>query len=222
MRRFSGRRITRRAVAVAAAGIVIAAGATATSLAAWTDTEWVFGSATGNARLGTSVFGVQQSVVGDSTAFTDRSTADGGSMVFTVNAASLSPGADVFGYVNLRTIVKSVGATVVLNPATQGATTDADLFAALVYSARVVGASVTCDASVFSAATSASIQEIVPTTTALTVGSGSSTFALDAGTTTDPGTAKRVCFRVTLPAGASSSLQGKGAYPVWNFVSTSS
>ena len=58
------RRFDRRKVmAVAAAGLVLGVGASVT-LAAWTDTEWVFGgNGAGGPGVGTSTFEVQQSTL---------------------------------------------------------------------------------------------------------------------------------------------------------------
>ena len=46
--------------------------------------------------------------------------------------------------------------------------------------------------------------------------------ALAAATSAAPGAATGFCFEVTLPAGASNTLQGKTATATWQFVTTSS
>ena len=206
-----------KARALLAAGVVVGVGSAAT-LASWTDTEWVWG---GNGSpdapgMAASVFEVQQNVwdgAGDTEAWYDRETSpEAGELDFTVAAASLTPGDTVYAPMQLRTVADSDPATLTLDGATlrDGST---DFFSALRYSVRTGVPRGSCSASAF-ASTGTSL---VPAGTALGTGSGATTFALAAGSTSTPGTAVDLCFAVTLPAGASSDLQGQGASPQWAF-----
>lgn len=74
-----------------------------------------------------------------------------------------------------------------------------------------------CTAAGFASAGSA----LVPAGTPLTTGSAPTTFHLTAGTATGAGAARSVCFAVSLPPGAPSSVSGKTVTPVWHFDAVS-
>jgi hypothetical protein len=216
------RRRTRGLVALAAAGLVLAVGATASAMAAWTDTEWVWGSAGGvlGDGFGTSVFGVEQNTgTGDALSdWSDRPTsAVAGSIAFAGDASNLSPGDTVYGFVRLRTMVQSEAGTVVMKPAVKKDGTDDLLFGALTFAVRVMASPATCTAGGFAG----NGTSIVPSGRLVSSSSDASPFTLDAGTASAPGPEKTVCVAMTLPAGASSDLQGTRALPIWEFVSTS-
>ena len=125
-------------------------------------------------------------------------------------ASSLSPGVSVVGYVSLRATQGSVGGTLTLQPA-PGNAASGPLGAALRYSAWLHDTAATCTSAAYA---SGAIAQLVDDE-ALTVGSGSTTFALAAGTSSAAGDDQTVCVRITLPAGASDTLQGQTAAVGW-------
>lgn len=214
-RRAQARR--RKTVAIAAAGVVALAGATVTSLATWLDEEWVSAGVNGVSGVGTSTFEIQQHVATDTvTAWNDRETGPGGVVDFGALAALLSPGDSVVGYVSLRATQDSAAGTLTLEPAPDNATSGA-LGSALRYSAWLHDTAATCTDSTYA---SGAISQLVDDQ-ALTVGSGSTTFDLEAGTPSAAGDDQTVCFRLTLPSGASDTLQGQTASVGWYFDAVS-
>lgn len=204
----------RKAVALAAAGVVLVAGATVSSLAAWTDTEWVWGGGNGAPGVGTSAFEVQQNVTADSTSWRDEETSPGGKINFGVNATSLTPSDTVYAFVRLRTEPGSDAGKLALNPAAPSGTAGQALFAALTYEARIIGTSADCSATGFPGAGTS----LVSAGSKLTTG-GTGTFTLAKNAAEE----KTVCFALTLPesAAADEALQGRGTTPVWNFTAIS-
>ncbi|HEY0215590.1 MAG TPA: SipW-dependent-type signal peptide-containing protein [Cellulomonas sp.] len=207
-----------RGRALLAAGGVVGVGA-AVTLAAWTDTEWVYGG-TGDpdTPIGSSVFEVQQNVY-DGAGFVDRETQAGaGALDFTIASGTLSPGAVVYAPMQLRATAGSVGGTVVLTGAVAGTGTDAALFAVLRYQVRTGVAAASCDAAGMAGA---GADLVAAGSTLATAGTG--TFTLPpAPDATTPGTPVDVCFAMTFPATSTDpALQGLAAIPVWNFVATS-
>lgn len=209
-RRASARR--RRIIAIAAAGAVLLTGATVTSLASWLDEEWVTAGVDGDPGLSASQFEVEQQVQGDAAWF-NRETGPGGVVDFDDLAASLSPGAVVYGWVSLRAADGSVGGTVgIVSTYTDG---DSALGDVLTYGARIHATSATCTAGGYSGGS-----ELVAPDTELEDASAT-TFALPAGSGT-AGTPSTVCFRIEFPqARADDALQGEEATPGWYFESTS-
>lgn len=194
--------------AVLASGLVLGAGA-AVTLAAWTDREYTTGS------FQTSVFNTESSVNGG--AYADNATAPGASVTI---AGPFAPGVSSYFSVSLRTTANSVAGTASLNGATLGGTDAATLGAALVY--RVVRTTATCNATAFTGSP-VFVVGAAATTRALTAGQETGVVnALAAATSSAPGAATGFCFEVTLPAGASNTLQGKTATATWQFVTTSS
>lgn len=207
----------RKIVAIAAVGAVVLAGATVTSLASWLDQEWVTAGVNGTSGIASSSFEVQQHVATDTvTLWHDRETGPGGVVDFGSLASTLSPGVSAVGYVSLRTTVGSVAGTLTLQPA-PGNASSGTLGTALRYSAWLHDTSATCTASTYA---SGAISQLV-NDQALTVGSGATTFALAAGTSTLAGDDQTVCFRITLPSGASDTLQGQTASVGWYFDAVS-
>ncbi|WP_380165852.1 SipW-dependent-type signal peptide-containing protein [Jannaschia sp. R86511] len=205
-----------RARALLAAGVVVGVGAAAT-LASWTDTEWVWagnGSDDGPG-LAASIFEVQQNLwdgADGAANFVDRETAPGGQLDFTLDAGRLTPGDTVYAPMQLRTIADSDAAELTLDGAVLGSGTTA-FFEALRYGVRTDVPRAACTAAGYGSAGA----QLVPPGTVLATGSGSATFALDAGGVGTPGAAVDLCFAVTLPAGVSTTLQGQGAPPQWAF-----
>lgn len=212
-------KLNQKVVALAAAGLVLLSGATVTSLAAWTDTEWVNGGVSTLPSVSSSVFDVQQNVTASpSASWTNNVGSPGGVVDFGSQAATLTPGTSVVGYVRLRTIVNSVGGTLTLVHGTS--TGSAAFLAALRYGAWLHPDSSTCTTSNYNGA---GFTQLVPDGS--TIGTDSVVpFTLAAGTTLLPGTEQTVCFRLTFPAltdPTDKSLQGLSADPVWQFSAIS-
>ncbi|WP_066039658.1 SipW-dependent-type signal peptide-containing protein [Herbiconiux solani] len=218
---------TRRKVfALAAAGAVLGIGATAT-LAAWTDSEWVFGGdGAGGPGIGTSTFEVQQNTVAPfnvPTDFVSEDTNPGGEITFGLDALDISPGDAVYSAMSLRTTATSLAGTVELQPAVPAAgiaVTDPDelLFDALeVRVATSATPIAVCDATAFSGAPGA------PTVIAdgpLGTTGGTATQALAAAA----GGIQYYCFEVSLPdpfvpatGFTADDYMGLTAAPAWNF-----
>ena len=206
--------------AFSAAGIVLIAGATVSSFAAWTDTEWVYGGADTEPNVTTSIFEVNQNTTALTTAasWVNEETSPGGKVDFGMDATALVPDEPVYGYVRLRTTVESLPGSVTLSAATQGAG-EPDLFAALRYGARIVASPADCTAAGFAAATAPDASLVAPGSLMSTAGADA--FPLDGGTLTVPGAEKTICFELELPAPADDALQGDGAQAVWSFTSIS-
>lgn len=219
---------TRRKVfALAAGAAVLGIGATAT-LAAWTDSEWVFGgNGDGGPGIGTSSFNVQQSVEAPFTAFDDQPDNPGGEMVFAPGALELSPGDSVYAQMALRTATDSIAGDVTLQPAVgaQGVVppaTDPGILAAAL-DLRVVTNDIpfTCDVTAFSGLLGA------PTLIAdgPLVGTGGGVAqTLDALA----GSTQYYCFEITLPDGFTPTppstvddYMGLTVAPAWEFTAES-
>jgi len=204
----------RKIIAVAAAGAVLLTGATVTSLAAWLDEEWVTAGVDGVSGVTASEFEIEQLVAGVGEDWENHETLGTSSVVsFDDVAAQLSPGASAVGWVSLRAAADSLGGDVVLQSASP--TFSGPLAAALRYSAWLHDTAATCDEVDFATGT------LLVDDEAVNVGSGSTTFTLDAGTGGAAGEDDTVCFRITLPLGASDTLQGETATVGWYFESTS-
>jgi predicted ribosomally synthesized peptide with SipW-like signal peptide len=219
VRRVRRRKPRGRLRAILAAMGVLGIGA-AVTLAAWTDTEWIFGGTDNGPGVGTSSFNIQQNV-NDVAGWRDGQTeGTAGKLNFPVNATALSPGTVVYAGVSLRAAAGSIAGTAVLNGATAASGSSTTLFTTLTYQAKTGVTQANCTAAGFAGNGSA----LVPAGTALSTGSGATTFALPAGASSAvPGAQVDVCFAITMPASATSqSLQGLAATPVWNFVATSS
>lgn len=221
----------KKVVALSAAGLVLVAGATVTSLAAWTDTEWIFGGAgPGDAGVGTSEFEVQQNVTLDRPApvtpeenaanWVDRETSPGQQIEFGVDANSLTPGDTVYAFVRLRTVAGSDAGQLVLNAAVPQSAADEVLFDALDYEARVGALPEDCDATGFAGSTTS----LVPAGSSLTT-AGATPFDLvaDGANVANGAGEATVCFALTLPANEPNidDLQGLSATPIWNFTAIS-
>lgn len=210
MRRAVARR--RKFIALAAAGAVLLSGATVTSLAAWLDEEWVTAGVDGEPGVVTSEFEIEQSVATDAGAWFNRESAGVAGVVdFDDIAAAFSPGEVAYGWVSVRAAADSLGGDLTL--VSDYSLGDSPLGDALRYGVRLHPDATTCTAGAF--ATTGS--ELVATGSALTMGSGTTTFSLAAGTPGNPGLAQTVCFRLELPSGASDTLMGQTAAVTWSF-----
>jgi len=228
--RVAARRATTRSklIALAAGAAVLATGGIVTSLAAWTDTEYVHGgTAPGTGGVSASVFEVEQNVTGaaDGSGWTNDLASPGGLVDFGEIAQQLSPDTTVTGFVRLRTVVDSLAGHLSLVSDTAAATVaDEDSLAhVLGYRAWVesdaFAAGFVCDEApdagdtvlVGSAAAFASLDT-----------AGSATFDLAAGTDDDPGAERTVCFALTMPAGTSDDYQTAPSFdPIWHFAAQS-
>ena len=220
----------RKAVAIAAVTGVLGVGVY-TTLASWTDNEWVVAGfdsdGDGTPDIGTSTFEVQQNrtqQAADAGAWQDRETnLEAGDLEFTT-AVTLSPGTTLYAPVALRTVTDSLAGTVTLEApeAWQGASaTDPDgaLWNALTYSVRTSSTATACDESTWGTF-GTDVATDVPFTAPLTA--PEQTLAADAGSV------QYYCFAITLPEepvlppGAEVDvLQGRVVHPAWNFAATS-
>jgi len=219
-----------KTMAFLSGGLVLGIGVTAT-LAAWTDSEWVFGG-NGNGSgpgLGTARFEVEQNVSSpyDATAFAQSETNPGRDLTFSPGALALSPGTTVYAPVALRSVAGSVAGTLLLQdsePAAGAANAaiDADnlLLNALTLRVATSATSATCDATSF--ATAANVIATGPLATAEPTALQTQAIAANAGSV------QYYCFEITLPTtptlpvGTSVDvLQGRAVTPAWEFVGTS-
>ncbi|WP_298990938.1 SipW-dependent-type signal peptide-containing protein [uncultured Pseudokineococcus sp.] len=196
--------------ALLAGGLVLGVGSAAT-LAAWTDTEWVYGDGSadgGVSGVAASVFEVEQNVwdgVGGVANFVNRETQP-------------VAGGLVYAPMQLRTAVGSAAANVTVAPALLQAG-DPTFFGALRYSVRSGVPQGACGDAAFAPATALGTELV--TSAPLSTGSTAGALQLGAATATTAGAPVDLCFAITLPGGSPDSLQGLGATPVWSFTSQS-
>lgn len=220
MGRISEVRSSRRnkIMAIAAAGTVLAAGVGITSLAAWTDNEWVNGGFNGIPGIGTSTFEIEQNVTTGASGWTNDLASPGGTVDFSALATKLTPGDTVYGFVRLRATPASVAGTESLVSDTATLT---GLAQYLKYGAVVLDAAdgSTCTATTFARAGAT----VLTTAGAALTTNGSTTFALAAGGGgTTPGVERTVCFQLALPAtGVPDTAQGLTVSPIWHFAAQS-
>lgn len=223
---------TRRKVfAIAAGGAALGIGVSAT-LAAWTDTEWVFGGdGAGGPGVGTSTFSVQQNTVPPFAGgtWTDEADNPGGEIVFAntgIDATELTPGDEVYAAVALRASPDSVEGDVTLRPAVSAAGIVTDDPAGLLFDALEVRVATddvafTCDATAFSGAPGAPVL-IADGPLATTGGAATQTLAAAAGST------QYYCFEVELPdpvplapGTTIDDYMGLSVAPAWEFLAES-
>jgi predicted ribosomally synthesized peptide with SipW-like signal peptide len=210
-------RVTRRTkfMAVGAAGAVLLGGIGVTSLAAWTDQEFVQGGVNGSAGVGTSTFNVLQSVAGDSSSFTDRETSPGGVIDFSSVAAALSPGATVYGWVQLKTDDPSIDGTLALKSSTATAT---GLAQYLSYGATIVPDTGSCTADGFATAAGTASNVLTAPGQPVTADS-TQTFTLAA----NGAETRTVCFQIHMQdADVPDTAMGLSFTPIWYFDAISS
>ena len=212
-------------MAILAGGAVLGLGSTAT-LAAWTDTEWVFAGNGNDAGIGTSLFEVEQNVVApfDPTAFVQDETNPGQALTFGLGALRLTPGDSVYAPVALRTVANSVAGVLTLEsavPAAGVAVVDAadGLWNYLTVRVWVSETAFDCDASTVA---SASIVQIADGAVATSGGTAAQTLLAASANT------QYYCFSITLPepinadaARDMAGLQGRTVAPAWEFSAVS-
>ncbi|MBM9466031.1 SipW-dependent-type signal peptide-containing protein [Nakamurella leprariae] len=207
----STRRQRRGKVRAVLAGCAALGVGAAVTLAAWTDTEWVFGGGQGDGdTVGTSTFNVQQNVF-DGVGFTDRSATPGGQLRFAPGATSITPGDVITAPMQLQTEAGSDAGTVTLEPAALNGS-DQALFDAVTYAAYTGLTAAECSAADLAGGTA-----LVPDNSGLATGSADDAIALDA----DQGNVVDVCFVITLPDDAPNTLQGLTIAPAWEFSAES-
>ncbi|RWZ58490.1 acyl-CoA dehydrogenase [Labedella populi] len=214
--------------AVLAGGTLVGVAVTAT-LAAWNDTEWVFGgNGSGGPGIGTSTFEVEQNTVVPFAAagFVNEESNPGGEMIFGIDGLSLAPGDLLYAPVALRTSADSVAGDVLLQPAVAADGPASDdpaglLFGALEVRVATDDAAFTCDASAFAGVTGGPTL-IADGLLAATGGSATQSLLESSGST------QFYCFEVELPAAptlptgtALDDLQGRSVAPAWEFASES-
>ncbi|WP_042437889.1 SipW-dependent-type signal peptide-containing protein [Sanguibacter keddieii] len=220
-----GTRRSSKVKAVLAGGAVLGLGATVT-LAAWTDTEWVFaGNAAGDGPgLGTSSFEVEQNTTNPyaEATYVQDETNPGGALAFGVSALSLTPGDAVYAPVALRTVEGSIAGSVTLQPAVAAdgiTTTDPGgaLYGALTVRVAVSPTNTVCNAAAFTTGT-------IVATGPLATAAASTSQPLEG----DGDSVQHYCFEITLPASPTlpggtvlADLQGRTAAPAWNFAAVS-
>lgn len=231
MGRFANASTRDKALAIAAAGVVLAVGTTVT-VAAWNDEEWVFGgNAAGDAPgIGTSVFEVQQDTTNPYVqpgTWADFETNPGDVLLFTpVDALSLTPGETIYAPVALSTTPASLGGTLVLQDAVPAAGITVNdtgdlLWDALVLRVSAIETTPTGEPPACSAAGFASYTSVILANDALTPGLDAGTPAEGPTLTAARGNVVHYCFEITLPTGASSDLMGRTVAPAWQFIATS-
>jgi len=211
-------KLNQKMVALAASGLVLFSGATVTSLAAWTDTEWVNGGVSTLPGVTSSIFDVQENVTSDGTSWTTDLASPGGTVNFGAQAAALTPNTAVVGYVRLRVVPNSTGGTLSLVPGVS--TGSAPFLADLTYGAWLVPSYTACTATGYNGT---GTTNLVPDGSALTT-AAVPTFTLQPSIGGAPGPEQAVCFRLEFPPlgnPADKSLQGLSADPIWQFNATS-
>lgn len=196
-----------RVRAVLAGALVLGVGTTMT-LASWTDSEF------GSGSFSTTKFDVESSINGG-TSYAD--TTSGSPAVLAFSATGMSPNTQRYGNILIRTKSGSVAGTLALGAATispSGTDETTVLGAALRY--RVVLTAGTCDSNAF---TGSPTWVVGPTVSVLTAGAAGTVVV--AAATASPGTATGLCFEVSLPSGAASTLQGKTTTALWQVTATS-
>lgn len=219
--RVAARRVRNRnrILAISAAGTLLAAGITIPSLAAWTDIEWVTGGVGEDAGITAGTFEVQQLTVANAGAWGDYETEAGANVIdFGTVAAGIAPGDTVYGWVQLRTKIGSLGGDLTLQADTT--VVAGELSDELSYGARVVDTTTDCTQTGFAASTTV----LQADATALDSSAGG-TLTLAASDGTNPGTAQTVCFAINFaqpPAGTDlDDLMGDTVAPVWHFDAVS-
>lgn len=224
------RRVSRgRVMAILAGGAVLGLGTTAT-LAAWTDTEWVFGGVDGtDPGMGTSSFEVQQDVTSPydatNTTYSDNESNPGQGLIFGVGALSLTPGDSVYAPVALRTVKDSVAGTLALEPAVS--VTGKPLFSnnalaeLLDVTVWTSSAAITCQADPTVGSTVALVRQGKLDSSGTILPAVTPKQALSAGVAGEPGAPQFYCFKISLPTGTADRAQGLTVSPAWEFSAVS-
>ena len=190
-------------LAVLAGGLVLGVGA-AVTLAAWNDAEFATNTFTAGS------FNLQGST--DGTTYADHAATPGAGLTFSANFDNLTPNDIVYAPYWLQ-LDKTTSSNATVTPALDSAT--GLNVANISYKVYTIGSATSCAAGVESSGT------LVLSGTALSLGTGATTFPLSKGTPpSTAGAAQKLCFVVT--AGTQAVLQqGASATAVWKFTATS-
>lgn len=219
-------------MALASSGLALGLAALLT-LAAWNDSEWVFGGfgpsgdPDDGEGVGTSAFNVQQDAWSDtvptttSGAWADFEDNPGDGLIFNVVPTGLTPGDTIYAPVALSTTTETtVDGTLQLSnlvPSADASHVAEDpgglLWDALVYSVRVTDDSAVAENCRDDfAASGALIVEDLAFDDDLLPATGDTGQDLDA----ERGNVQYYCFALTLPDTA-TDVQGRVVYPAWRF-----
>ena len=216
--------------AILAGGLVLGIGA-AFTLAAWTDNEWVFGQSENGGGPGTKIYQMQQNTwsgTGGAEVWSDQGAAPGGALTFSINADNLVPGSTVYAPMQLRANAGSEALVASLTEAAQSTPIDSVtnsslLYQALRYEAKQGVPRSSCNATGFATANASGATNIIPAgslLSAISVPGTATNINLPKGDNVLNGAAVDVCFALTLPSDAPSTLQGTKTVPLWKFSST--
>jgi predicted ribosomally synthesized peptide with SipW-like signal peptide len=198
----------RRVLAVLAAGSVLGVG-TASTIAAWTDSEVATGS------FVASVFDTQSQTAGSPT-YASHATAPNAATL-TFSGGALSPGALAQAWINVRTSPAStVGGTISLT----SATATGGLAPALEYRAVRLSTAVptaTCNAAAFTSGTPVFVAGSASTYIPVTTVPGT----IVANPIDAAGAQLGFCVEVRIQPGAANSFQGTSGTVTWTFTGTS-
>ncbi|RUQ96930.1 SipW-dependent-type signal peptide-containing protein [Labedella endophytica] len=217
-----------KTLAILAGGTLVGVAVTAT-LAAWTDTEWIFGGdGAGGPGIGTSTFEVVQNTAApftDPEDFVNEEENPGGEMTFELAALDLSPGDEVYAGVSLQTTDTSISGDVELQPAIPAdgiVQNDPDglLYGALDVRVATADTAFACEADAFLAGAGTEI--IADGDLDSAAATAEQTLAAEAGST------QFYCFEVSLPDDVTvptgfdlDDLMGLTLAPAWEFASES-
>jgi predicted ribosomally synthesized peptide with SipW-like signal peptide len=191
--------------AILAGGLVLGVGA-AVTLAAWNDSEAVYGD------FGTGTFDLQGSLNSGSTWASHDGTTTASKLSFQLPAVAtaLSPGDTVYAPFALRLAANTTNSGNITVAAVQTGTSTG-----LTLTVYNTGISTTCDATVTTGA-------IAGFGGALNATPAGTLFTLAPGTpTTSPGTAVNLCFKVVATSTQASLPQGQTTKVTWTFTGTS-
>lgn len=201
-----------RVRAVLAGALVLGVGA-AVTVAAWTSQDFAAGT------FAASTFVTQSTADASGATWQDDSTPPGAAL--NLNAGSLSPGVVVAAPFGIEAIAGSVGGTVALQSPTSTTSPLPALWSALQY--RVYSSSTSaCTTTSTPASSSDWVVGSATTYVLLSTAVAVNSTALGAASSSAAGAPTWFCFQVTLPSGASNSLQGQSLVVTWQFVGTSS
>ena len=215
-----------KTLAILAGGTLVGVAVTAT-LAAWTDTEWIYGGdGAGGPGVGTSTFEAELNTVApfdDDADFVNDETNPGQAIVFGLDALALSPGDSVYAAVALRSAPDSVGGDLLLQPAVAAdgiASDDPDGALTAALELRVATSDTIADCDIDAFAAGATVIADGPLATA----GATAEQTLDA----DAGSVQYYCFEITLPddptlpgGGTLDDLMGLTVAPAWEFEAES-
>lgn len=189
--------VSRKIAAVLAGGLVLGIGA-ATTMAAWTDSQYA------KATFTAGVFKLESSADGSTWAKHTSNLP----VKLSMGTAGMSPGVSGFGFLDVRTTSESdLAGTAALLPATV-VNGSSDMVGALEFRAKALAGGVACNASALGAAPYTAV-------TGLPTGLGGQVLAAASGNVV------RFCLEVRMKTWAPSSIQGESTNLTWAVQGTS-